>query len=279
MRRTRAEAEAIARQRHQGVGEEQLLILTSHYMRVQDWCCSNCANVGTVIRIDGVVRTSDCICAVLRRKRLAVEKILGLSNIPKRYLQASFKNWFNCGSSEEEIELNNNSFRIVQAFSNNLSKMMKTGHGLYLAGPNGIGKTFLACAIAIRAAHCGFSVRYYTMSTIIQTEIRGWRDPESAAVMNGIKKAQLLIIDDIDKVYRTTTGIESALFDNLLRERLQANRPCIFTSNRTVMDAGADYSQSVASMLVEHCAELIFVGKDHRKNMSDTIIKEITDGS
>ena len=279
MQRTRTEAEAIARKRHQFAGEDQILILTSHYMRVQDWCCSNCANVGSVIKIDGSIRTADCICAIVRKKRLVVERILSQSNIQTKYLKANFKSWLNCGSSLEEIELNQNSFKVVQSYANNLSRMMKAGYGLYLAGPNGIGKTYLACAVAVMAAHCGFTVKYYTMSTIIQTEIRGWRDPESSAVMDGIKKAQLLIIDDIDKVYRTATGIESALFDNLLRERLQANRSCIFTSNRTVLDAGADYSQSIASMLVENCAELIFVGKDHRKNMSAAIIKEIVDGS
>lgn len=278
MLRTKLEAEEIAKARHGSLDAQSLRILTAHYQRVQDWACTNCANIGTIAKFDGNIRTADCMCKVIRKKKLLADKLRSASNMPHRYHDADIRKWVNVGRNDRELSLNNASYHAVEQYANNLSKMMKKGYGLYLTGPNGVGKTYLACGVANKAINSGYSVRYYTMSVIVQTEIKGWRDQEAASLMAGIKKSQLLIIDDIDKVYRTTTGIETALFDNLLRERLQSNRPCIFTSNRTINDANNDYSQHIASMLVEHCAELVFVGQDHRRNMSDAIRREILDG-
>lgn len=278
MLRTKSEAEQIARARHGDLAPQLLLIATSHYQRVQDWACTNCANIGTIIKLVGGVRSADCMCKIIRKKKLIADKLRDQSNMPHRYHDADIRKWVNVGRNSKELALNNASYHAVEQYANNLTKMMKKGYGLYLTGPNGVGKTYLACGIANKSISSGYSVKYYTMSVIVQTEIKGWRDQEAASLMAGIKKSQLLIIDDIDKVYRTTTGIETALFDNLLRERLQANRPCIFTSNRTITDASNDYNQHIASMLIEHCAELVFVGQDHRRNMSDTIRREILNG-
>lgn len=278
MLRTKTEAEAIVKQRHGEVPAGLHHLATAHYQRTQDWACVNCANIGTVIKIDTAIRTADCMCKIIRKKKLLADKLRAASNMPHRYHDADIKKWVNVGRNDKELSLNNASFHAVEQYALNLPKMIRKGYGLYLTGPNGVGKTYLACGVANRAINSGYSVRYYTMSVIVQTEIKGWRDQEAASLMAGIKKSQLLIIDDIDKVYRTTTGIETALFDNLLRERLQSNRPCLFTSNRTIDDAGSDYSQHISSMLVEHCAELVFVGQDHRRNMSDVIRREILNG-
>ena len=56
------------------------------------------------------------------------------------------------------------------------------------------------------------------------------------------------------------------MFDNMLRERLQANLPCVFTSNRTTVDAREDFGPHIYSMLKEHCAELVFIGSDYRSS-------------
>lgn len=278
MLRSREEAELVAKQRHGALPLDKEQLVINHYMRVQDWACTNCAHIGTVIKVNGNIRTADCICKIIRKRKILADKLRASSNMPHRYYDADIRKWINTGRTDKELALNNASFHAVEQYANNLSKMIVKGYGLYLTGPNGVGKTYLACAVANRAMSAGMSVKYYTMSTIIQTEIKGWRDQEASDVMTGIKKSKLLIIDDIDKVYRTSTGIETALFDNLLRERLQANRPCIFTSNRTIGDAGSDYSEHIASMLVEHCAELVFIGNDHRRNMSESIRREILNG-
>lgn len=278
MQRARADAEKIVAQKYPNVTDRDYLVLVNHYLNIKDWACSNCAQTGTLIKIDGSIRSADCICKIIRRRKLLADKLRKESNIPPRYHDAELKKWLNVGRNDTERKINDDGYKVVEAYVNNLSNVISKGYGLYLTGPNGVGKTYLACAVANKTVMMGKSVRYYTMAVIIQNEIRGWRDDEAAAIAKGIKKSDLLIIDDLDKIYKTATGIERALFDNLLRERLQGNKPCIFTSNRTIKDAHVDFSSHVASMLQEHCAEIVLVGQDHRQVMSGDIRRSILNG-
>lgn len=278
MQRTRQEAESIVNAKYSNLSERDYLLLVNHYTHVKDWACANCHQTGTLVKVDSSIRTADCICKIIRKRKLIADKLRKESNIPPRYHDADLRKWINVGRNETERRINDDGYKVIESYVGNLSNVISKGYGLYLTGPNGVGKTYLACAIANKTVMLAKSVRYYTMAVIIQNEIRGWRDDEAAAIVKGIKKADLLIIDDLDKIYKTSTGIERALFDNLLRERLQGNKPCIFTSNRTIKDTHVDFSSHVASMLQEHCAEIVLVGQDHRQVLSSDIRRSILNG-
>jgi len=278
MPRTRQEAEKIVEAKYSNLSERDKLVLANHYLHTKEWACANCHQTGTLIKVDGSVRTADCICKLIRKRKLLADKLRSESNIPPRYHDVDMRKWVNVGRNDVEKNINDESYKVVESYVGSLSNMISKGYGLYLTGPNGVGKTYLACCIANKTVMLGKTVKYYTMAVIIQNEIRGWRDDEAAIIARGIKKSDLLIIDDLDKVYKTATGIERALFDNLLRERLQGNKPCIFTSNRTIKDAYVDFSPHVASMLQEHCAEIVLVGQDHRQVLSSDIRRSILNG-
>lgn len=276
MRRTRQEAEEIVRAKHGDLDGFVFQMACGHYMRVKDWACKNCGNTGTVLKVDGInLKTSDCMCHVIHQRKLVQDEKFSESNIPELYRHATVDKWQNPGRNDVEKSLNHASFHIVHHYQRKVATMVKKGHGLYLTGPNGVGKTFLGCAIGLKAAAAGLNIRYYTMAAITRAQIDGWFQDEAKATMAGIRSADLLIIDDLDKIYRTKTELETTLFDNLLRDRLQASRPCIFTSNRTIDDAKDDFGPHIYSMLNEHCAELVFVGDDYRKSMSEQIRRDI----
>tara|TARA_R110002096_G_scaffold385323_6_gene579175 strand:+ start:1271 stop:2110 length:840 start_codon:yes stop_codon:yes gene_type:complete len=276
MQRQRSEALQLTSIRHNNLSDRNFQLLTTHYTRVQDWACGNCGNTGTSIRItNGEIRTFDCMCRMVHDRKMLQQKMIAESNIPERYHDASVERWKNPGRDKSELDNNSVSFNIVTKYAHRVTAMIQKGIGLYLCGPNGVGKTYLACAIANHAAAAGLDVRYYTMAAIVRTQIDGWFNDESKATVKGFRSAKLLIIDDVDKIYKTKTGIETSVFDNLLRDRLQANMPCLFTSNRSMDDAKEDYGPHIHSMLSEHCGELIFMGADYRVNMSDKIKRDI----
>ena len=280
MPRTSQQANEIAVKRHGIQNSWVTQQLIAIYVRSNDWSCENCSKTGITVKItsQGHVRTSDCMCAILKRKKDQLVTAKGASGIPARYSEAKVADWTNTGSNPKELSLNAASFHTVEVYARDIKRMFEKGYGIYLTGPNGVGKTFLACAIGNRAIGCGLTVKFFTMAAIIQTEIRGWKDEDASLIMNSVKKSDVLIIDDIDKIYRTKTGIETSLFDNLLRDRLQSNKPCIFTSNRTISDCANDLGNHIMSMLMEHCAEVVFVGTDHRRNLSNQIRKDILNG-
>ena len=279
MQRSREEAERVALEKHGDLEGYVKRVVVSHYQRVTDWACVNCGNTGTLLEVRcGVARTKDCMCRLVHRRKLKQRELLDESNIPELYHGVELAAWTNPGRDQKEVALNNASFHVVDEYVKRITAMVQKGYGLYLTGQNGVGKTLLACAVGNRAAAAGIRVRYYTMAEIVRLQIDGWFEEESKAIVAGVRDAKILIIDDMDKVYKTKTGIETSLFDNLLRERLQSKRPCIFTSNRTIVDAQDDFGPHIYSMLKEHCAELVFVGADYRANMSEAIRRDILNG-
>ena len=206
------------------------------------------------------------MCRRIRDRNIRLNHLRSESNIPDKYQDATIGMWNNPGSNIRECSLNNASYHVIDKYCSDIVRVVKNGYGIYLTGPNGVGKTYLACCIASRAIDAGISVKYYTMAEITRMQISGWFDDDSKKSVSEIGTVDLLVLDDLDKIYRTKTGIETSLFDNMLRERLQANLPCVFTSNRTTSDAKDDFGPHIYSMLKEHCAEIVIVGSDYRSS-------------
>jgi DNA replication protein DnaC len=277
MLRETQEAKAIVAELFGDSHPEYILnALVAHYRCSNEWACNNCGNTGTILKVKNTsIRSSSCMCRSIRDRKLKIAKLRGESNIPQLYTEATVDKWQNPGRTEVEKSLNHASFHTIHHYQRKVAEMIKKGYGLYLTGPNGVGKTYLACCVVNRAIDSGLRVRYCTMAKITRMQIDGWFDDDSKQLVTDIRTADLLVLDDLDKVYKTKTGIETSLFDNMLRERLQSNLSCIFTSNRTINDAKEDFGPHIHSMLKEHCAELVIVGSDYRSSDQIDIRRKI----
>lgn len=280
LKRTRTQAEELVRSKFTCVAEHQLQILISRFEMSDDKYCANCSHLGVQFSIvSGIPRSRPCPCReIVERKELS-NRLFARSNIPQLYRHSEVTDWTNMGRNDRELALNQASHHTVDAYSKSLPRMKRKGYGLFMCGPNGVGKTFLSCALGNAATRAGHSAKYYTMAAIVQMHIKGWYDDDANALVEGMHNADFLIIDDLDKIYRTKTGIETSLFDNLLRQRLQLGRPCIFTSNKTLASAQEDYGPSIHSMLTEKCAELVFAGADYRQKMAIDVRRDILGGN
>lgn len=257
----------------------QLIELLSQY---SPFYCDNCHKTGTLIQVH-IARpgaspelvTSDCVCSKFKRinEKLQVES--EIAGIPVRYRNARVDSWTDPASTEDEKRLNTRSIQVIQSYCTKLLTMQRKGYGLFLCGPNGVGKTYLACAAALAAIRDGFRVKYYTMPKIVRTVVDGWYDDAKKEVVNDIEEADFLVIDDVDKAYQTRSGLEVTVLDNLFRERLQNNRPMIVTSNKTPTQLKETHSESIHSMLSEHCALCAIVGQDYRKKIAGKMVDDI----
>jgi DNA replication protein DnaC len=70
------------------------------------------------------------------------------------------------------------------------------GHNLVLTGPTGVGKSWLACALAHAAVRAGHSAAYVRTPRLTEDLAIGRADGRWARTLAGLAKVQLLVLDD-----------------------------------------------------------------------------------
>lgn len=73
---------------------------------------------------------------------------------------------------------------------------LREGLNLIIGGPTGVGKTWLACALAHKACRDGYSVRYLRLPRLLEDLGMAHGDGRFAKLMASYAKTDLLILDD-----------------------------------------------------------------------------------
>ncbi len=74
---------------------------------------------------------------------------------------------------------------------------VRAKENLCLVGPAGTGKSHLLVALGHAAIEAGFRVRYFSAVELVETLYRGLADNSVGRVLEGILKADLILIDEI----------------------------------------------------------------------------------
>jgi DNA replication protein DnaC len=69
-------------------------------------------------------------------------------------------------------------------------------HNLIITGPTGVGKTFLACALAHQACRVGFTAFYAKASRVLQELVVAKGDGRYVRMLDALAKTDVLILDD-----------------------------------------------------------------------------------
>lgn len=65
-----------------------------------------------------------------------------------------------------------------------------------ITGPTGVGKTFLACALAQKACREGYTVQYLRLSRLLEDLALAHADGRYPKLMTGFARTDLLVLDD-----------------------------------------------------------------------------------
>lgn len=144
------------------------------------------------------------------------------------------------------------------------------GHGLYICGPNGVGKTHLAMAI-LREFGEELDGQAVLVATLLD-RVRAAFNPETkevaAEVLDRFAAIPFLVLDDIG-AEKPTPWAQEALF-RLVYQR-EANRDrltTIFTSNLTTAELARFYDVSgprITSRIEGMCGVIALAGADRRR--------------
>ena len=139
---------------------------------------------------------------------------------------------------------------------------------LFFNGSPGLGKTFLSACIAKVVSENGYSVVYDTASSLFSKfeEAKFTRMDQRDRPLEDANRClacDLLIIDDLGTELTTSFTI-TALYE-IINTRLITNKKTIVSSNLTIGELRARYSEQIMSRLEGEYQVLTFRGEDIRK--------------
>lgn len=120
---------------------------------------------------------------------------------------------------------------------------------LLISGPTGVGKSYLACALAHQACRQDKSVRYFRMPRLAEELLRAGAVQKKSAFFKHLAKADLLVLDDFgltpmsDEFKRDLLEIVDDRFDKsstLITSQLPVDRWHAWLDEPTLADAILD---------------------------------------
>uniref|UniRef100_A0A6M3LWU4 Putative IstB domain protein ATP-binding protein n=1 Tax=viral metagenome TaxID=1070528 RepID=A0A6M3LWU4_9ZZZZ len=157
---------------------------------------------------------------------------------------------------------------------NLVRKSLNTGHGCYIQGPNGVGKTHLAAAIIHHTWDTwhGALVLVPQLLDLIRQSFNKDNGVVPENLLDAYAQSPMLVLDDFGSE-RVTSWVQETLFKMILdRELAGENRLTIITSNLTLRELRDYYNTNedplagnrIASRAAAMCDVVVLTGADRR---------------
>ena len=148
---------------------------------------------------------------------------------------------------------------------------LKEGLNLIIHGPTGVGKTWIACALAHKACREGFSAHYLRLPRLFEALHLAHGDGRYHKLMSGFAKTDLLILDDWGLAKLNAEQRRDLL--ELLDDR-HGHRSAIVTSQIPVdhwhdIIADPTLADAILDRLVHNAYRLHLKGESMRKRQAN----------
>ena len=186
------------------------------------------------------------------------------ANLPERYWEASLS------AIPDHLDYKHK----IEKYLDNLVGMMEQGIGLYLwSAEQGTGKTSVSALIAKEALRYGKTVFFEESSRLKGMLINKEQFEEGTSIEARIEMVDLLVLDDIGKEYRTSSGYAENVIETLVRARVQKVKTTIMTGNVHPKDMKNIYSEYFSALLKESVVPVNVTGHDFREARAKALSK------
>ena len=156
---------------------------------------------------------------------------------------------------------------------------LRDGLNLIIGGPTGVGKTWLACALAHKACRDGYRVRYLRLPRLMEELGLAHGDGRFAKLMAGYAKTDLLILDDWGLAPFTAAQRRDML--ELLDDRY-GNRSTLVTSQMPVdkwhaLIGDPTLGDAILDRLVHNAYRIELKGESMRRRATKLTATETSD--
>ena len=224
-----------------------------------------CDGSGWIVGPDDDARPCEC-----RKRRIEKARSSGLKgSLPKRYRGVSFER---PPVSDMARQPGLSATVAVRRYCEAIDEQLDAGHGLWLMGGPGTGKTTLAMLASKAAIDAGRSVAIYSTPALL-ARIRQTFDAEAGqdgylAFFDRLVSVDLLHLDDLG-AERSTDWVLEQLYA-IVDRRYNDQRSIVFTTNLEEPELTEQVGARTVSRLVEMCDgnPLPLFGQDRRVEMA-----------
>lgn len=200
-----------------------------------------------------------------KEKQYRLRRLREHSLMDESFKSCTFENW-------KHDDSNKKMYKIGMAYCNRWQEMKSKNMGFTFFGPPGTGKTYLSFCIANRLIKSYVPV--IAISTIgiisrIYDSYKRYGMQGEVQIINSLKDANLLILDDLGAEYTSKSGKEKQIIYSILDARYRDKKPVIVTTNLNLVQLkeklrGIDCVDRTYDRLLELAPPVEIKGKSKR---------------
>ena len=179
-------------------------------------------------------RTEEAIREERERKR---KRLIHSINMPKNIAEARFSD---TALTPERQDVIGELLKFINSYKPNSTEYQK---GLYLAGPFGVGKTYMMAALANELSENGVETTLVNVPTYSAEIKQAIATNTVEAKLVSIKNTPILVLDDIGAEMNSAWFRDEVLMV-ILQHRMLQELPTFFTSNFTIDQLEAHFAHS-----------------------------------